>query len=47
MSAALIIYGSITGNTGSVADTIATDQSKADYAVKKINEWTQDEINAA
>ncbi|WP_035240595.1 flavodoxin [Desulfobacter vibrioformis] len=37
MSTALIIYGSTTGNTESVADTISTDLSKANYIVKKIN----------
>lgn len=58
MSTALIIYGSTTGNTESVADAISTDLSDADYTIKKINEsdvdvdilnneWTQDVINAA
>jgi flavodoxin short chain len=37
MSNALIIYGSTTGNTESVADIISTDLSKADYTIKKIN----------
>nr|WP_321396558.1 flavodoxin [uncultured Desulfobacter sp.] len=37
MSSALIIYGSTTGNTESVADIISTDLSKADYTIKKIN----------
>jgi len=37
MSTALIIYGSTTGNTESVADTISTDLSNANYTVKKIN----------
>ncbi len=37
MSTALIIYGSTTGNTESVADTIEADLSQADYTVKKIN----------
>ena len=37
MNTALIIYGSTTGNTESVADIISTDLSKADYKTKKIN----------
>lgn len=37
MSNALIVYGSTTGNTESVADTISTDLSNADYTIKKIN----------
>ena len=37
MKSALIIYGSTTGNTESVADTISTDLSNADYKIKKIN----------
>ena len=37
MNNALIIYGSTTGNTESVADIISTDLSKADYTIKKIN----------
>jgi len=37
MSNALIVYGSTTGNTESVADIISTDLSKADYTIKKIN----------
>jgi len=37
MSTAVIIYGSTTGNTESVADTISTDLSNADYKTKKIN----------
>nr|WP_320014089.1 flavodoxin [uncultured Desulfobacter sp.] len=37
MSTALIIYGSTTGNTESVADTISTDLSNAEYTIKKIN----------
>ena len=37
MATALVIYGSTTGNTESVADTIASDLSNADYTVKKIN----------
>jgi len=37
MSTALIIFGSTTGNTESVADTIEADLSGADYTVKKIN----------
>lgn len=37
MSDALIVYGSTTGNTESVADTISTDLSNADYTIKKIN----------
>nr|WP_320193082.1 flavodoxin [uncultured Desulfobacter sp.] len=37
MSTALIVYGSTTGNTESVADTISTDLSKADYTTKRIN----------
>jgi flavodoxin short chain len=37
MSNALIIYGSTTGNTESVADIISTDLSKADYTINKIN----------
>ena len=37
MSNALIVYGSTTGNTESVADIISADLSKADYTIKKIN----------
>nr|WP_319492807.1 flavodoxin [uncultured Desulfobacter sp.] len=37
MSKALIIYGSTTGNTETVADIISADLSKADYTIKKIN----------
>ncbi|WP_321492006.1 flavodoxin [uncultured Desulfobacter sp.] len=37
MSTALIIFGSTTGNTESVAETIKRDLSKADYTVKIIN----------
>lgn len=37
MSTALIIYGSTTGNTESVADTIEADLVKASYTVKKFN----------
>lgn len=37
MSTVLIVYGSTTGNTESVADTISTDLSNADYTIKKVN----------
>lgn len=37
MSNALIVYGSTTGNTESVADIISTDLSKAEYTIKKVN----------
>ena len=37
MSSVLIVYGSTTGNTESVADIISADLSKADYTIKKIN----------
>ena len=37
MNTALIIYGSTTGNTESVADTISKDLSNANYKTQKIN----------
>ncbi len=37
MSTALIVFGSTTGNTESVADTVEGDLSNASYTVKKVN----------